>query len=216
MTSRSRSATKAVQSAPASKRTRVATDSTTKIGTLATKLISIEDAAPWSAVKSSFSYKQKAWLSHVIAVRDEADEADEVAALSRLKSLLNDLVGAFKPCGLAPWFAPSAQLWSHRMGDATDAAALAPVIEALAAAVEGGDAPAWLSVPKIELGDEPALNAETEGARRGGKRVKREEAPAPAEPRVKMEIDAAPDPACVTRPHTLSLCSVFALPLWPF
>ena len=192
----SRSSAAAAPPPPASKRTIARSDKAAlSVSNIVERLLALEDATPWDAVKNSWAYKQKAWLQHV----SELVGNDDDAAVRRVKELIQDFSGALKPKALAPWWCSAAQSWVSRCADATSAGALVPVLDALSATITHGDAPAWLDVPKLLVdADAPAVKLDDHASTldapavraRTGKQAK-VEAEA-SEPMVKMEVDETP------------------------
>ena len=95
------------------------------VGKIATALVDLEESTPWTAVKPSWSVKQRWWVEKVSAV----SEADEDEAVASLKSLAHTFQSSLKHKALAEWFAPAAATWVARCAEATSASGLAPVVE---------------------------------------------------------------------------------------
>ena len=78
------------------------------VASLAQQLLVIEESTEWDAVKGSWSYKQKGWVSHVSGLIDSTISGD---GINVLKSLANDLRGALKPKARDKVTAAAAAAW---------------------------------------------------------------------------------------------------------
>ena len=190
------------QTAPSSRTYDPRCTATTLTADIADKLLTLEDATQWTAVKPSWAYKQKAWTSHVGVFLEVDAGADHADAVSHLKSLTTDILGAIKPNKLAAWFIPATATWMNRCAEASLPAHLVPVIDALDAAIAGEkEPPAWLSVPKMVKveAEEPAAATADEGQQQGLAKPKRSRSgevkklvkeEVADEPKVKLEVES--------------------------
>ena len=116
--------------------------------TLAQTLLDLEDDLGWDQVKSSFSYKQRAWVNAV-----ERLVASPDPELSELQELTLQLHTAVKLAALPAWFRLSLPRWKSAVSSAADTIALQEAIVILGAACRGEDSPS----PKWKMEQPPAM-----------------------------------------------------------
>ena len=116
--------------------------------TLAQALLDLEDDLGWDQVKSSFSYKQRAWVNAV-----ERLVASPDPELSVLQELTLQLHTAVKPAALPAWFRLSLPRWKSAVSSAADTTALQAAIAILGAACRGEESPS----PKWKMEQPPAI-----------------------------------------------------------
>ena len=116
--------------------------------TLAQTLLDLEDDLGWDQVKSSFSYKQRAWVNAV-----ERLVASPDPELSELQELTLQLHTAVKTTALPAWFRLSLPRWKSAVSSAADTTALQEAIAILGAACRGEESPS----PKWKTEQPPAM-----------------------------------------------------------
>ena len=171
------------------------------IPAIATAIRSLEDGLDWSSVRSSWSYKQKAWVTQLERIEDGGvSVSGEVQSMIRwLAKLARELASALKPAVLPPWWVT--KQWHTILDGASEPQALMEVVGVLGSAMRGDASPPPL------LATAAATPAPTPVA------VKQEVGA--SAPVVKMEVDASQAPvmvAAVPTPPPVAAVSVAVAP----
>lgn len=102
---------------------------------IALVLRDLEVHLDWGMMTAAWTYKQKGWVSNLVAIEDEQPRS---ARLKDLREAAATLQKASKPAAQAEWFVVGLARWRKDLKTAADYPSLAHAVDALSRALRGG------------------------------------------------------------------------------